>query len=255
MFPIRDENPTVRSSVATLLIIGLNVAAWIFIQGLGSHYSLAQSVCKFGAISGELLGKIAPGTEVPLGPGLTCVIDGNPNWLTMITSMFMHGGWFHIIGNMWFLYVFGDNVEDAMGSIRFIIFYLLCGLAAFGAQVLSNPASAVPMVGASGAISGVLGAYVLLYPRAPVHVLVFLGIFITRVVVPAYFMLGFWFAIQFISGLFTLGSESTGIAFWAHIGGFVCGIVLVKIFCVSDRLEACKGKRGRTGRFMKRLTD
>jgi membrane associated rhomboid family serine protease len=255
MFPIRDENPTIRSSVATLFIIGLNVAAWIFIQGLGSHDILAQSVCKFGAISGELLGKIAPGTEVPLGPSLICVIDGNPNWLTVITHIFMHGGWLHIIGNMWFLYVFGDNVEDAMGSLRFIAFYLLCGLAAFAAQMLSNPASAVPMVGASGAISGVLGAYVLLYPKAPVHVLVFLGIFITRVVVPAYFMLGFWFIIQFISGLYSFGSESGGVAFWAHVGGFACGIVLIKVFCRSDRLEACKQKRGSTNRLMERLTD
>jgi membrane associated rhomboid family serine protease len=254
MFPIRDENPTLHASIATFLIIGLNAAAWIFIQGLGFHPGLARSICRFGLIPGELLGMIAPGTQIPLGHGLVCVIESHANWITIITSMFMHGGWFHIIGNMWFLAVFGDNVEDAMGTIRFIVFYLLCGMAASTAQMLANPASPIPMVGASGAIGGVMGAYAILYPRAPVHLLVFLGFFITRVVVPAFLMLGYWFLFQFIGGFFTRGSASGGVAFWAHIGGFLAGIILVKLFCNKKRLAICKGRRGITSGIFQRLT-
>jgi membrane associated rhomboid family serine protease len=142
--------------------------------------------------------------------------------------MFLHGGWFHLIGNMWFLWVFGNNVEDSMGRLRYLFFYLICGLAAAATQTWVNPASAVPMVGASGAISGVMGAYVVLYPRVRVHVLVILVIFITRIVVPAYLMLGYWFFLQVIGG--GLASSEGGVAFWAHAGGFVAGAVLISIF-------------------------
>jgi len=252
MFPLRDENPTVHTSVATFIIIGVNVALWALIQGLGSHPALAKSVCRFGLIPGELLGTVAAGTRVPLGRSLACVVSGDPNWITMITSMFMHGGWFHLIGNMWFLGVFGDNVEDVMGHVRFSLFYLVCGLAAAAAQMVSNPSSAVPMVGASGAIGGVMGAYVVLFPRAPVHLLVFLGFLITRVVVPAFFMLGYWLLLQLLGGVFSLGVASGGTAFWAHVGGFVAGIVLVKLFCSNDRLMARRKALGRTDRLIRR---
>jgi membrane associated rhomboid family serine protease len=143
--------------------------------------------------------------------------------------MFMHGGWFHLIGNMWFLWVFGNNVEDSMGHLRYLGFYILCGFAAAAAQTLVNPSSALPMVGASGAISGVMGAYVVLYPKVRVHMLVILGIFITRIVVPAYLMLGYWFLLQLIGGGLA-SEEGGGVAFWAHAGGFVAGALLIHMF-------------------------
>lgn len=252
MFPIRDENPTTRRSVVTFAIIGINVAVWVLIQGLGTHPALARSVCTFGLIPGELLGRIPPGTQVPLGKGMACVTQEGSNFYSLVTSMFMHGGWFHLIGNMWFLVVFGDNVEDVMGRGRFVMFYLLCGLAAAGAQILTSPSSAVPMVGASGAIGGVMGAYAVLFPRAPVHLLVFFGFYITRVVVPAVFMLGYWFLLQLIGGLPSIGSSSGGVAFWAHVGGFVAGIVFVKVLCAPKRIEECRRRQGRVQRYFSR---
>ena len=151
--------------------------------------------------------------------------------------MFMHGGWFHIIGNLWFLWVFGDNVEDAMGRIRFVFFYLLCGLAAAALQILANPTSPFPMVGASGAISGVMGAYAILYPQARVHVVIFLGFFFQRIVVPAYLMLGYWVLLQLVGAAPAI-SGASGIAFWAHIGGFIAGVLLVFLFRNKARVEA-----------------
>ncbi|MGV8072945.1 MAG: rhomboid family intramembrane serine protease [Syntrophobacteraceae bacterium] len=245
MFPLRDENPTIHTSVVTFVIIGLNALTWIFVQGLGSHLSLATSICRYGLIPGELLGTVAPGTKVVLGDGLACVLTPGANIWPIITSMFMHGGWFHLIGNMWFLAVFGDNVEDALGSLRFILFYLLCGVAAAALQVATDPGSVLPMVGASGAISGVMGAYAVLYPRAPVHVIVFLGFFITKIVVPAFLMLGYWFLIQLLGGIPALAGTGGGIAFWAHLGGFLAGAILSKVLCNPKRTEACRNRRGR----------
>ncbi|MBD3320570.1 MAG: rhomboid family intramembrane serine protease [Chitinivibrionales bacterium] len=251
MFPLRDENPTFHTSVATFVLIGINVASWILVQGTGFNPALAKSVCRFGLIPGELLGTLEPGTRVPIGNGLACVLDGSSSWLTIFSSMFMHGGWFHLVGNMWFLSVFGDNVEDVMGPVKFIMFYLLCGTAAAAVQVLSNPSSALPMVGASGAIGGVMGAYAILFPRAPVHMLVFFGFFITRIIVPAFFMLGYWFFLQFIGVFFSFGTG--GVAFWAHIGGFVAGIATIKLFCKRHRLEDCRSRRGNTDTLMRRV--
>jgi membrane associated rhomboid family serine protease len=253
MFPLRDDNPTVHTSVATFTIIGLNVASWIFLQGLGAPEPLAQSICEFGLIPGELLQNLVGETQIPLGQGMYCLTDSQPNWLTPFTSMFMHGSWLHLIINMWFLYIFGDNVEDAMGIPRFVLFYLLCGLGAVAAQLFSDPGGAIPMVGASGAIGGVMGGYALLFPRAPVHMLVFFGFFITRIVVPAYFMLGYWFLLQLISAIPTTGTGAGGVAFWAHVGGFAAGIVLVKVFCKTGRLEVCRAKRGSARRFIERV--
>lgn len=254
MFPIRDENPTLHASVATFAVIGLNIGAWAILQGLGSHAALARSICEFGLIPGELLGTIEAGTRIPLGSDLYCVVQAEPNWLTPLTSMFMHGGWLHLILNMWFLYIFGDNVEDAMGPFRFALFYLLCGFGAAAAQLLSHPSGAVPMVGASGAIGGVMGAYAVLYPRAPVHMIVFLGFFVTRIIVPAYFMLGYWFILQLLSALPTIGRTAGGVAFWAHVGGFACGVVLVMMFCNPRRLDLCRMKRGRVDRLFERFS-
>ncbi len=238
MFPIRDDNPTVHTSVATIALIALNAASWIFVQGLGRDPALSASVCQLGLIPGELLGTAPPGTAVPLSPTAICRLEGQGSWLTPFTSMFMHGGWFHIIGNLWFLAVFGDNVEDSMGALRFVCFYLLCGLAAAAAQILSNPDSAVPMVGASGAIGGVMGAYAVQYPRAPVHMLVIFGFYITTIIVPAYLMLGYWFLLQLLGGIPRLGGEGAGVAFWAHIGGFVAGVVLIFVFRNPRRVAA-----------------
>ena len=230
MFPIRDDNPHFLTPYATFGIIILNVAAWIFLQGLGSEPMLSGSVCTLGLIPGELLQTVDAGTRFQIGPDTVCVLGSDSSWHTTITSMFMHGGWFHIIGNMWFLWIFGNNVEDAMGHGRFILFYLLCGLAASALQIVANPESAIPMVGASGAIGGVMGAYVLLYPRVHVHLLIFLGFLVTTVAVPAVFMLGYWFLIQVIGGFGSIGAQGGGVAFWAHVGGFVAGALLVLVF-------------------------
>jgi membrane associated rhomboid family serine protease len=238
MFPIRDDNPTLGRSIVMVAIVALNLLAWALLQGFGSEAALAKSVCELGAIPGELLGRVAPGTTVPLGPGIACVIDAAPNWSSALTHMFLHGGWFHLIGNLWFLWVFGDNVEDAMGPVRFALFYVLCGLAAFAAQALANPSSAIPMVGASGAIGGVMGAYARLYPRAPVHMLVIFFVFVNRIVVPAFLMLGYWFVIQVLGGIPALASDAGGVAFWAHVGGFLAGVALIGLFSKPERVAA-----------------
>lgn len=238
MFPLRDENPLFRQPIAILVIIALNIAAWVFVQGLGSSMPLANSLCLYGLIPGELFGSAPLNAQIPLGEGLSCVLDGNTSATTLLTHMFLHGGWFHIIGNMWFLWVFGDNVEDAMGPVRFTAFYLLCGLAAAGAQIASDPSAAIPMVGASGAIGGVMGAYARLYPRARVIVLIFLGIFWTTVSLPAIAMLGYWFVLQIAGGLPTLQGAGGGVAFWAHVGGFLAGYLLVQPMHRPEYLNA-----------------
>jgi membrane associated rhomboid family serine protease len=239
VFPYRDENETLRTSYATMALIGLNAAAWLFLQGAGSPRALAKSVCELGLIAGELTGALAPGTPFPMGPDLVCLTDPGRQVLNVFTSMFLHGSWMHILGNMWFLWIFGDNVEDSMGRGRFVIFYLLTGVAAALVQVALTPSSPVPMVGASGAISGVMGGYIVLYPRVRVFLLVPIGFFLTSIATPAWVMLAYWLAIQFVSGLTVLGRETSGgVAFWAHFGGFVAGVVLIKLFARSDYVAA-----------------
>ena len=185
MFPIRDENPTLHRPLATYVLLGLNVLAWSLLQGLGSPVRLAESICTLGMIPGDLLGSAAAGTRIPLTSQLACVLDGSASYYTPVTSMFLHGSWLHIIGNMWFLWVFADNIEDVMGPVRFALFYLICGLAAAALQVATDPDSVVPMVGASGAIGGVMGAYARLYPRVRIQTLIFLGFYVTVIAVPA----------------------------------------------------------------------
>jgi len=248
MFPYKDENPTELTPVVTLSIIALNTLAWLFVQGMGAEEPLARSVCQLGLIPGAALGTVPAGTPVPLGPGVVCMVPAAFHPWTILTSMFMHGGWFHIIGNMWFLWVFGNNIEDSMGHARFVVFYLLCGVAAAAAQMLVTPRSVVPMVGASGAISGVMGAYTLLYPRVRVHTLVTLGFFVTTVTLPAYVMLGYWFVLQLLMGAVgTLSPTEGGVAVWAHVGGFLTGLLLVKLFANPEFLE-----RRRAGAFLRR---
>lgn len=228
MIPIRDDNPQFLTPYVTIGIISLNALAWVFVQGFGTEPALSASVCRYGLIPGDVLGTLPPGSMFQVAPGLGCRTGTGPAWHTLVTSMFMHGGWLHIIGNMWFLWVFGNNVEDAMGHVRFAVFYLLCGLAAAGLQLILANNPAVPMIGASGAIGGVMGAYILLYPHVRVQLLVILGFFVTMISVPAVFMLGYWFLLQLLGG-FT-SAQSGGVAFWAHVGGFVTGSVLVFLF-------------------------
>src|SRR4026207_1731371 len=228
MFPYRDDNPTLKTPFVTLILIGINVAVWVLVQGMGAEPLLSRSVCELGLIPGEFLGRLPEGYTLPMSRTTVCVITGEPSWFTPLISMFLHGGWFHLIGNMWFLWVFGNNVEDSMGRARYLAFYLLCGLAAAATQTFMSPNSIVPMVGASGAISGVMGAYVILYPRVRVHMLVFLFVFVTRIVVPAYLMLGYWFLLQLLGGSAAQGEG--GVAFWAHVGGFVAGAALIALF-------------------------
>jgi membrane associated rhomboid family serine protease len=239
MIPLHDENKTQRPPVVTITLIVLTVLAWLLLQGAGSSVALATSVCNLGLIPGELTLLAMPGTGFQIGPGLICLTDPGRQTANLFTSMFMHGSWMHLIGNMWFLWLFGNNVEDAMTRPRFLAFYLLSGIGAAMAQVLAEPASAVPMVGASGAISGVMGAYLVLYPRVRIHTLIFLVFIVQMVALPAWVMLVYWSVIQFFGGLSSIVSEeSGGVAFWAHLGGFVAGVVLVKLFTRPHRLQA-----------------
>jgi membrane associated rhomboid family serine protease len=242
MFPIRDENPTELIPFVTALFIGLNVAAWLLLQGAGTGGDFLYSLCRYGAIPGEITGAIPAGRDVAIG-NYDCPVGGF-TWETVLTSMFMHGGWMHLIGNMWFLWVFGNNIEDSMGHGRFVIFYLLTGAVASAAHILSAPGSAVPTVGASGAISGVMGAYMVLYPRVRVHTLLFFVIFIRVIPLPAWVLLGYWFVLQVLMGVGSQGAEGGGVAFWAHAGGFVAGLVLVKLFERRPLVQAKLARRG-----------
>jgi membrane associated rhomboid family serine protease len=236
VFPYHDENETLRTPYVTFALITITTLVWFLVQGAGTDEPLARSVCNLGLIPGELTGQAQPGSGFRMGRDMMCLTDPGLAPQNVITSMFLHGGWMHLIGNMWFLWLFGNNVEDAMTRPRFIAFYLLTGLAAAFAQVASDPTSIIPMVGASGAISGVMGAYLVLYPTARVHTLIPLGLFATTVQLPAWGMLIYWAFLQFAGGLTAVGGQG-GVAFWAHLGGFVAGIVLVKPFSRPDYAE------------------
>ena len=242
MFPYKDDNPTVLTPVVTVAIIAVTSLVWLFFQGGGSEPRLTESVCQLGAISARLLGNPVEPIMTPRGPLLVCRGAAGGAWYTLISSVFLHGGWFHLIGNMWFLWVFGNNIEDAMGHRRFVVFYLVCGVLAALAQILTDTGSSVPLVGASGAISGIMGDYLVLYPKVRVHTLIFLGFFITRVTLPAYFMLLLWAGLQLMGSLPSLaGAGSTGgVAFMAHLGGFVAGVALIKLFAKPDLLAATR---------------
>lgn len=218
MIPISDENPTRIIPVVTWLLLLTCVAAFLWQLSLSEEERL-YAVHALGVIPAVLLG------QASLPPELQIV----PPWMTIATSMFLHGGWLHLVSNMLFLWVFADNVEDAMGHGRFLAFYLLCGIAAALVQTATAPESTIPMIGASGAISGVLGAYLLLYPWAKVTVLVPLGIVLYPARVPAAVMLLAWFGLQLFSSVMVDPNEP-GVAFHAHAGGFVAGLGLVLFF-------------------------
>ena len=249
MFPFHDENETQRPAIVTIAIIAICVFTWISVQGAGAERPLAESVCNLGLIPGELTQSVPPGRGFPMSDRLMCLTDPGPQYMNVLTSMFLHGSWMHLIGNMWFLWLFGNNVEDSMTRPRFVAFYLLCGLAAALLQVFFEPDSAIPMVGASGAISGVMGAYLVLFPRVRVYTLVTLGFYFNTIALPAWGMLVYWMFLQFVGGLSRVGGEGGGVAFWAHIGGFIAGVVLVKLFTKQDRLVAHEGHHYRPQRW------
>ncbi len=236
MIPLSDDNPTLRRPVMTWTLLGVITGVWLIVQGGGlDMLRLAASVCDYGLVPGELTRQARLGFELPMGRGIACVVDNEPiNRLTPLTSMFLHGSWGHLLGNGLFLWVFGNNIEDSMGPGRFLVFYLVCGLVAAAAHVFIDPASPVPTVGASGAISGVLGAYLVLYPKARVNMLFFFLIIIRVIPLPAWLVLVWWFTIQVLQGLPQLSplrpDVSGGVAVWAHVGGFVAGVILVKLF-------------------------
>jgi membrane associated rhomboid family serine protease len=222
LIPLRDINPTERFAIVTFTLIVLNIAVFV--------YELT-----FGTPGGEtfLLSYALIPTRLFYPDSAT--VGTIPAAATLFTSMFLHGGWLHIAGNMLYLWIFGNNVEDATGRVRFFIFYLLCGLFAALAHAFLNSSSLTPMIGASGAVSGVLGAYVLLYPRARVVTLVLFGFYIRTVEVPALIVLGLWFVLQFLNVLVSSGSGG-GVAWHAHIAGFAAGIALIGLFKRKDAL-------------------
>jgi membrane associated rhomboid family serine protease len=217
MIPLRDDNPTTLKPVITVGLIMLCTLTFIWQLSLGVR---GEAVIQaLGVIPAALFGSQSLAPEIKQVPAV----------LTVVTSMFLHGGWMHLIGNMLYLWIFGNNVEDVMGHGRFVLFYLLCGVAAVLAQAVPAPDTTIPMIGASGAISGVLGAYLLLYPHARVLVLIPLGTFSRMVYLPAMVVLGFWFLLQLLNILLT-NSNQPGVAFGAHAGGFVAGMLLIPLF-------------------------
>lgn len=233
MLPISDDNPTVTTPWMTYAIIAATLATWVLVQGAGGDPAFIYSVCDKGMVPAELTGMRPLGFAVPLGAGLACIVDDNAiNWLTPLISIFLHGGWGHLLGNLWFFWVFGNNIEDSMGPKRFVAFYLVCGLLAAAVHVASSPTSAVPTVGASGAISGIMGAYLVLFPKARVNLLFFFVIFVKTIPVRAWVALLWWFGWQALSALPALQGEADtgGVAVWAHLGGFIAGLVLIRFF-------------------------
>lgn len=224
MIPIRDDQPRFSTPYITYAFVALNVATFLFELSIGaqSHRALNAFIYAYGVVPEHFTEALSG--HIPLSNfGL---------FIPILTSMFLHASWLHILGNMWVLWIFGDNIEDYLGHFPYLIFYLVCGFAASITHIFLNFGSNVPSVGASGAIAGVMGAYFLLYPKARVLTLVPFLVFFT-VWLPAWVVLGYWFLTQFVSGATTIAFSSQtggGIAFWAHVGGFVAGIVMIKLF-------------------------
>jgi membrane associated rhomboid family serine protease len=211
MFPIRDHNPSERTPLVTWALIAINAVVFLLmLPGFGDDRLLSGIYAEWALIPARL--------------------SAGEGHVTVLTSMFMHGGFMHFAGNMLFLYIFGDNLEDQFGRVPFLLFYLACGVAAAMAQYVADPASPIPMVGASGAIAGVMGGYLFLFPRAQVDVLVILGFFIRLVPLPAWIMLGLWFGLQVVLGAVNLGGQGGGVAYLAHAGGFAAGFAVALVY-------------------------
>lgn len=236
MLPLKDDIPTTRPPIVTVSLIVLNVLVFLYQISLGPQQK--AFIYALGAVPFEIVNK------VDLAPQI-----GLPLKATIFTAMFIHGGAFHIFGNMLYLWIFGNNVEDTLGHSRFLLFYLVCGIIAAYSQILINPQSKIPMIGASGAISGILGAYLLLYPHARVQTLIFLGFFIQIVRVPAIIVLSFWIIVQLINGTAALSMGGGGVAWFAHIGGFAGGLILLKVFLIGTSHSTATLKAPRPGRW------
>ncbi|MBZ5598168.1 MAG: rhomboid family intramembrane serine protease [Acidobacteriia bacterium] len=224
MIPIRDDTPRFSTPYITYFIIALNAVIFLFELWVGaqSEGALNSFMYEFGVVPGHVTAALGGSPQFHLADAL----------VPILTSMFLHGSWLHIIGNMWVLWIFGDNIEDYLGHFPYLVFYLVTGIAAAITHILLNLGSPVPTIGASGAIAGIMGAYFLLYPRARVLTIVPLIVFFTFWWLPAWIVLGYWFLVQFLSGAATSISapgQTGGVAFWAHVGGFVAGIVLIKL--------------------------
>jgi membrane associated rhomboid family serine protease len=230
IIPLYDDNPTTRTPYVTFFLILSCVLMFMWQVSLG-RVGFDLVVQSYGFIPGVLLVE-----EITRPPEIAVV----PPAATLFTYMFVHGNLLHLASNMLFLWIFGNNIEDACGHVRFLAFYLLCGLAAVAAQTVTDPTSTIPMIGASGAVSGVLGAYLLLFPHARVYVLVFIFVYM----VPAGFLLGLWFLLQLLSGVVVDVTEG-GVAFWAHVGGFLAGMALIWLFRDRNFINRA-GRRGRT---------
>ena len=238
MFPLRDENPILSTPVVTVAFILVNVIVWLYVEGAGmSDQLLADTVCQFGLIPAEVTNSTAGYGGVEIGASLPTCGFGGLTRSAVFTSMFMHGSWLHLIGNMWFLWLFGNNIEDSMGSGRFLVFYLLVGLAAATAHIVAGPGSVMPMVGASGGVSGIMGAYLLLYPKVRIQTLFIFVILLRVIAVPAWLVLALWFGLQVLAAYVT-PVDTGSVAVWAHIGGFVAGAVMIRIFSDRERVEA-----------------
>jgi membrane associated rhomboid family serine protease len=214
MFPLRDTEPSYSKPVVTTILIVVNLLVFLFEFSLDPQYR-NLFISTYGMVPDEF------------------------SFRTLLTSMFLHGGWMHVLGNMWFLWIFGDNIEDTLGHAKYLLFYLACGIAAGLSQVLVDPNSRVPTVGASGAIAGVMGAYMVKFPQSRIRTLIFIFLFITTVDVPAWLMLIYWFFIQFFNGFGTIGyshvAQGGGVAYMAHVGGFIAGVVLILLMAPKRR--------------------
>lgn len=220
MIPYKDDNPTSSVPLVTIGIIALNVM--VFLWELLSPLEQRQIVYSYGAIPSNLL---SSGKSQPVHPVVT-----------IFSSMFLHGGFLHVAGNMLYLWIFGDNIEDRLGHIRFLLFYLIAGVTAAYSHTFTDPGSLTPMIGASGAVSGVLGAYILLFPHARVHTLLFFGFFWTVVRVPAVVIIGFWIILQLVNGMISKGIVSQGgVAWFAHIGGFLFGLLTIRLWLFGKK--------------------
>jgi membrane associated rhomboid family serine protease len=245
VLPYHDDNVTQRRPVVTIALLALNLLVWIVVQSAGTGVRFGESICRYALVPAELTTTTAAGTRLEITEGVACEAEVWPQqpW-KLVTWMFIHASWVHLVGNVWFLWLFGSNVEDAMSRLRFAIFYVLCGLAAAIAQVISTPASTARLLGASGAISGVMGAYLVLFPRMRMFTIVPYGFTMRSVRLPAWMMLAYWVALQVLAGILSARRGAAGgVAVWAHVGGFVGGLALVSLFRRQDRLDAHRARR------------